>query len=59
MDKLDSINSTTPNLLLITGESMSEALIFASTNPQYDTRLLIELQVQYTKIPSLNLGING
>ena len=26
---------------------MSEALIFASTNPQYDDRLFIELQVQY------------
>ena len=35
---------------------MSEALIFASTNPQYDNRLFIELQVQYMKIPSSNLG---
>jgi hypothetical protein len=26
---------------------LSEALIFASTNPQYDDRLFIELQVQY------------
>ena len=31
---------------------MSEALILASTNPQYDNRLFIELQVQYMKIPS-------
>ena len=31
----------------ITGKPMSEALIFASTNPQYDDRLFIELQVQY------------
>ena len=38
------------------GKSLSEALIFASTNPQYDDRLLIELQVQYMKIPSSNLG---
>ena len=30
---------------------MSEAL-FASTNPQYDNRLFIELQVQYMKILS-------
>ena len=30
--------------------------MFASTNPQYDDRLFIELQVQYTKIPSSNLG---
>ena len=35
---------------------MSEALIFASTNPQYDDILFIELQVQYMKIPSSNLG---
>ena len=35
---------------------MSEALIFASSNPQYDDRLFIELQVQYMKIPSSNLG---
>ena len=31
---------------------MSEALIFASTNPQYDNRLFIELPLQYMKIPS-------
>jgi len=35
-----------------TGKSLSEALIFASTNPKYDDRLFIELQVQYRKIPS-------
>ena len=40
----------------ITGKSLSEALIFASTNLQYDDRLFIELQVQYMKIPSSNLG---
>ena len=38
-----------------TGKSLSEALIFASTDPQYDDRLFIELQVQYMKIPSSNL----
>ena len=32
-----------------TGKSMSEALIFASINPQYDNRLFIELQVQCKK----------
>ena len=32
--------------IAITGKSLSEALIFASTNPQYDNRLFIELQVQ-------------
>ena len=40
----------------VTGKSLSEALIFASTKPQYDDRLLIELQVQNMKIPSSNLG---
>ena len=39
----------------LTGKSLSEANIFASTNPQYDNRLFIELQVQYMKIPSSNL----
>ena len=37
---------------LFTGKSLSEALIFASTNPQYDNRLFIESPVQYMKIPS-------
>ena len=31
---------------LITGKSFSEALILASTNPQYDKRLFMELQLQ-------------
>ena len=35
-----------------TGKSLSEALFFASTNPQYDVKLFIELQVQYMKIAS-------
>ena len=39
-----------------TGKSLSEAPIFASTNPQYNDRLFIELQVQYMKIPSSHLG---
>ena len=33
-----------------TGKYMSEPLIFASTNPQYDNRLFIQLPVQYMKI---------
>ena len=41
-----------------TGKSLSEALIFASTNPQYDDRLFIELRVQYMKIASLEHGKN-
>ena len=35
-----------------TGKSFSEALILASTNPQYDKRLFIELPAQYMKIAS-------
>ena len=31
---------------------MSEAFIFASTNPYYDNRLFIQLPVQYMKITS-------
>jgi hypothetical protein len=42
--------------LYVTGKFLSEALIFASTNPQYDDRLFSELTVQYMKIPSSNLG---
>ena len=30
-----------------TGKSFSETLIFASSNPQYDNRLFMELRVQY------------
>ena len=36
-----------------TGKSFSEVLILASTNPQYDKRLSIELPLQYMKTPSL------
>ena len=35
-----------------TGKFLSEALILASTNPQYGNRLFIELRVQYMKITS-------
>ena len=38
------------NFALDAGKSLSEAHIFASTNPQYDDILFIELQVQYMKI---------
>ena len=50
--------STTKLDFLHTGKSFSEALIFASTNPQYDDKLFIELQVQYMKIPSSEHGEN-
>ena len=34
-------------MYIFTGKSLSEGLIFASTKPQYDDRLFIELKVQY------------
>ena len=37
--------------LSCTGKSFSEALIFATPNPQYDKRLFIDLPVQYIKTP--------
>ena len=43
---------------MCTGKSLSEALIFASTNPQYDDRLFIELQLQCMKIRSSEHGEN-
>ena len=43
---------------LDTGNSLSEDLIFASTNPQYDDRLFIDLPVQYVKTPSSEHGEN-
>ena len=43
---------------LVTGKSFSEALILASTNPQCDKRLFIELHVQYMKIASSEHGEN-
>ena len=42
----------------VAGKSLSEAPILASTNPKYDDRLFIELQVQYMKIPSSEHGEN-
>jgi len=44
------------NFFVQVNESLSEAHILASTNPLYDDRLLFELQVQYMKFPSSNLG---
>ena len=43
---------TLASIWLSTGKSLSEALILASTNPQFDDRLFIELRVQYRKNPS-------
>ena len=48
------LNFSTPASVEIqsTGRYFSEALILASTNPQHDKRLFIELQVQYMRIAS-------
>ena len=39
-------------LQVSTGKSLLEALILASTNPQYDKRLFVDLPVQYMKTTS-------
>ena len=44
--------------IYLTGKSFSEALILASTNPQYDKRLFIDLPVQYMKTTSSEHGEN-
>ena len=38
-----------------TGKLLFEALILASTNPQYDKILFIDLPVQYVKTTSSNM----
>ena len=40
-------NSIKEESISDTGKFLSEALIFASANPQYDNRLFIDLQLQY------------
>ena len=40
-----------------TGKSFSEALILATTNPQYDKRFFIELRVHYMKTTSLEHAV--
>ena len=37
------------NLISVQVKSLSEAFILTSTNPKYDKRLLVDLQVQYMK----------
>ena len=41
------------SFFLFTGKPLSEALILASINPQYDKRLFTKLQAQYMKIARL------
>ena len=45
-------------LEILTGKSLSEALILGSTNPQYVKRLFIDLQVQYMETTSSEHGEN-
>ena len=45
-------NADSPKTVEDTGKSFSEELILASTNPQYDKRLFIDLPVQYMKATS-------
>ena len=51
LGKRKSDEKTNENFMNDTGKSFSVALILASTNPQCDKRLFIELQAQYMKIP--------
>ena len=51
-----SLKDMLASLGIGTGKFFSEVLILASTNPQYDKRLSIELPVHYMKIPSLEHG---
>ena len=44
--------------IVITGKSFSKVLILASTNPQYDKRLFIDLPVEYMKTTSSKHGVN-
>ena len=48
----ENVKQISVTLDKVTGKSFSEALILASTNPQYDKRLLIELPVQHMKTTS-------
>ena len=46
------------NLISVQVKSLSEAFILTSTNPKYDKRLLVDLQVQYMKTTSSEHGEN-
>ena len=51
-DKDGNMKMGAATMFAATGKSFSEALIFASTNQQYDDRLFIELLVKYMKTAS-------
>ena len=55
LGKRKSDEKTNENFINDTGKSFSVALILASTNPQCDKRLFIELQFLYMKIASSEL----
>ena len=46
------VDGRTIKYYCITGKSLSEVLILASTNPQHDKRFCIDLPVQYMKTKS-------
>jgi hypothetical protein len=52
------VGGCTNSVVYCTDKSFSEALILASTNPQYDKRLFIELPVQHMKTTSAEHGKN-
>ena len=58
MEKNADIFYDWPQSRSITGKSLLEALILASTNPQYYKRLFIDLPVQYMKTTSSEHGEN-
>ena len=47
-----TVAMTVMTAVTATGKSFSEALILASTNPQYEKRLFTDLPVQYMKSTS-------
>ena len=51
-DMFEISNFRKEDIANITGKSLSAALIFTSTNPQYDKWLFIGLPVQYMKTTS-------
>ena len=55
---LENVKQISVTLDKVTAKSFSEALILASTNQQYDKRLLIELPVQHMKATSAEHGQN-
>ena len=53
--KFENYKIKWPRDFVFTGKSFSEALILASTNPQYDKRLFIDLPVLTWKLQAQNM----